>query len=228
MGLYFDGRYKKGVAEQAQDNNAVKDSTFNQTFFLSYCCNTMVNIPISFKALVIAIVSISVFSISACKKDSPIAIGDGLYVPPAISIDKTTGYANEVLTISYWNIPELDQYTGQFNGQAVDVYNIGSTLSFLIPNVPHGSYPFKVTADGKLLEYSIQVLEAPAVSNADQLIQDFQTQTDAVFDSLQLYLDNRYGNAANYPTSIQQAELPRLFFKEKGGTPWRNEGELKT
>ena len=164
----------------------------------------MVNIPTRFKALVIAIVSISVFSISACKKDSPVDIGDGLYVPPAVTIDKTTGYANEVLTISYWNIPELDQYTGEFNGQAVDVYNIGTTLSFLIPNVSQGSYPFTITVDGKVLEYNIQVLEAPLVGSADQLIQDFQTQTDVVFDSLQLYLDNRYGNPANYPTSIQQ------------------------
>lgn len=145
----------------------------------------------------------------ACKKNplpdpNDVDTGPGPYVPPAVALDKTVAYPGEVLTINYWQLPDADLYNGDFNGSPVAVRTIGGTLSFMVPNLSAGTYPFSVDIDGTAFQQDIEVVDPPQVTDPDQVIQAFADEGDIAFDSLQQYLDNRYGSAANYPAGIQQ------------------------
>lgn len=143
------------------------------------------------KSTIFLILLSFIFVFDSCKKEDVI---DDPVAGPVFQLDKTMGYPGEALTVITEDNLAQELYTGAIGSNNITFYRAGNNLSFSVPNLSAGNYVVELTIDGEATELALQILDPIVISDVNQYLTDYFSETDVMFQNRIIFVDSMVAN----------------------------------
>ncbi len=132
-----------------------------------------------------AIALLAIISFSGCRKNNNSSLSE----PTTITLEKTSAKPNEIISVLTNKYPNENNTSVVFDNADLLFTIAGKHISFAVPDKPAGTYNVEVNTLGEKNNFSIQIVNAPAIADANAYIADVIDNNNQKHNAYRSYED---------------------------------------
>lgn len=129
--------------------------------------------------------ALAIVSLSGCRKDDNSSISE----PTTITLEKTSAKPNEIISVLTNKYPNENNTSVVFDNADLLFTIAGKHISFAVPDKPAGTYSVEVNTLSEKSNFSIQIVNVPAITDANAYITNVIDNNIQKFDAYRSYVD---------------------------------------